>query len=162
MTPIDWATRPLKKYADFTGRAPRAEFWWFYLGTLVAYLVAMIVDSLVGIELLGPYGLFTLLIAVALILPGLAATVRRLHDTNRSGWWVLIAVVPYFIMGVMMGRSMASGDTAGMASAGLVGLIALAGGLAMIVFMVVPGNKGDNRFGPDPYAGESGAAIAAE
>jgi uncharacterized membrane protein YhaH (DUF805 family) len=162
MTPIDWATRPLKKYADFTGRAPRAEFWWFYLGTLVAYLVAMIVDSLVGIELLGPYGLFTLLIAVALILPGLAATVRRLHDTNRSGWWVLIAVVPYFIMGVMMGRSMASGDTAGMASAGLVGLIALAGGIAMIVFMVLPGNKGDNRFGPDPYAGESGAAIAAE
>ena len=150
MTPIDWATRPLKKYADFTGRAPRAEFWWFYLGTLVAYLVAMIVDSLVGIELLGPYGLFTLLIAVALILPGLAATVRRLHDTNRSGWWVLIAVVPYFIMGVMMGRSMASGDTAGMASAGLVGLIALAGGIAMIVFMVLPGNKGDNRFGPDP------------
>ena len=162
MTPIDWATRPLKKYADFTGRAPRAEFWWFYLGTLVAYLVAMIVDSLVGIELLGPYGLFTLLIAVALILPGLAATVRRLHDTNRSGWWVLIAVVPYFIMGVMMGRSMASGDTAGMASAGLVGLIALAGGIAMIVFMVLPGNKGDNRFGPDPDAGESGAAIAAE
>jgi uncharacterized membrane protein YhaH (DUF805 family) len=162
MTPIDWATRPLKKYADFTGRAPRAEFWWFYLGTLVAYLVAMIVDSLVGIELLGPYGLFTLLIAVALILPGLAATVRRLHDTNRSGWWVLIAVVPYFIMGVMMGRSMASGDTAGMASAGLVGLIALAGGIAMIVFMVLPGNKGDNRFGPDPYAGESGAAIAAD
>ena len=162
MTPIDWATRPLKKYADFTGRAPRAEFWWFYLGTLVAYLVAMIVDSLVGIELLGPYGLFTLLIAVALILPGLAATVRRLHDTNRSGWWVLIAVVPYFIMGVMMGRSMASGDTAGMASAGLVGLIALAGGIAMIVFMVLPGNKGDNRFGPDPYAGESCAAIAAE
>jgi uncharacterized membrane protein YhaH (DUF805 family) len=162
MTPIDWATRPLKKYADFTGRAPRAEFWWFYLGTLVAYLVAMIVDSLVGIELLGPYGLFTLLIAVALILPGLAATVRRLHDTNRSGWWVLIAVVPYFIMGVMMGRSMASGDTAGMASAGLVGLIALAGGIAMIVVMVLPGNKGDNRFGPDPYAGESGAAIAAE
>jgi uncharacterized membrane protein YhaH (DUF805 family) len=162
MTPIDWATRPLKKYADFTGRAPRAEFWWFYLATLVAYLVAMIVDSLVGIELLGPYGLFTLLIAVALILPGLAATVRRLHDTNRSGWWVLIAVVPYFIMGVMTGRSMASGDTAGMASAGLVGLIALAGGIAMIVFMVLPGNKGDNRFGPDPYAGESGAAIAAE
>ena len=162
MTPIDWATRPLKKYADFTGRAPRAEFWWFYLGTLVAYLVAMIVDSLVGIELRGPYGLFTLLIAVALILPGLAATVRRRQDTNRSGWWVLIAVVPSFIMGVMMGRSMASGDTAGMASAGLVGLIALAGGIAMIVFMVLPGNKGDNRFGPDPYAGESGAAIAAE
>jgi uncharacterized membrane protein YhaH (DUF805 family) len=160
MTPIDWATRPLKKYADFTGRAPRAEYWWFYLLMLVAYFVAMIVDSLVGIELLGPYGLLTCLVGLALIVPGFAATVRRLHDTNRSGWWILIAAVPYFVMGVMMGMAMASGDTAGMASAGIVGLVALAGGIAMLVFMVLPGTKGDNRFGPDPYAGEA-ASVAA-
>jgi len=161
MTPIDWATRPLKKYADFSGRAPRAEYWWFYLGMIVAYLVAMIIDSLVGINLIGPYGLFTLILALGVIVPGLAATVRRLHDTNRSGWWILIAVVPYFIMGVMMGMAAASGSTTGMASAGLVGLIALAGGIAMLVFMVLPGTKGDNRFGPDPYAGEVGSAAAA-
>ena len=161
MTPIDWATRPLKKYADFTGRAPRAEYWWFYLAMIVAYLVAMIIDSLVGISLMGPYGLFTLVLALALILPGLAATVRRLHDTNRSGWWILIAVVPYFIMGVMMGMATASGSTSGLASAGLVGLVALAGGIALLVFMVLPGTKGDNRFGPDPYAGEVGSTAAA-
>ena len=161
MTPIDWATRPLKKYADFTGRAPRAEYWWFYLAMIVAYLVAMIFDSLVGISLMGPYGLFTMVLALALIVPGLAATVRRLHDTNRSGWWILIAVVPYFIMGVMMGMATASGNTSGLASAGLVGLVALAGGIAMLVFMVLPGTKGDNRFGPDPYAGEVGSTAAA-
>ena len=161
MTPIDWATRPLKKYADFSGRAPRAEFWWFYLLMIVAYFVAMIVDSLVGIELMGPYGLLTCLIALALIVPSLAATVRRLHDTNRSGWWILIAVVPYFIMGVMMGMAAASGNMAGMASAGIVGLVALAGGIAMLVFMVLPGTKGDNRFGPDPYAGEAASVATA-
>ena len=92
MTPVDWATRPLKKYADFTGRAPRAEYWWFYLGMVVAYLVAMIIDSLVSIEMFGPYGVVTCLLALALIVPGLAVTFRRLHDTNRSGWWILCPI----------------------------------------------------------------------
>ena len=161
MTPIDWATRPLKKYADFTGRAPRAEYWWFYLGMIVAYFVAMIIDSLVGVSLFGPYGVVTTLLGLALLVPGLAATVRRLHDTNRSGWWVLIVAVPYLIMGIMMGMSAASGDMTGLASAGIVGLVALVGAIAMLVFMILPGTKGDNRFGPDPYAGDAGAAVAA-
>ena len=161
MTPIDWATRPLKKYADFTGRAPRAEYWWFYLGMIVAYFVAMIIDSLVGVSLFGPYGVVTTLLGLALLVPGLAATVRRLHDTNRSGWWVLIVAVPYLIMGIMMGMSAASGDMTGLASAGIVGLIALVGAIAMLVFMILPGTKGDNRFGPDPYAGDAAAAVAA-
>lgn len=161
MTPIDWATRPLKKYADFTGRAPRAEYWWFYLGMIVAYFVAMIIDSLVGVSLFGPYGVVTTLLGLALLVPGLAATVRRLHDTNRSGWWVLIVAVPYLIMGIMMGMSAASGDVTGLASAGIVGLVALVGAIAMLVFMILPGTKGDNRFGPDPYAGDAAAAVAA-
>ena len=161
MTPIDWATRPLKKYADFTGRAPRAEYWWFYLGMIVAYFVAMIIDSLVGVSLFGPDGVVTTLLGLALLVPGLAATVRRLHDTNRSGWWVLIVAVPYLIMGIMMGMSAASGDVTGLASAGIVGLVALVGAIAMLVFMILPGTKGDNRFGPDPYAGDAGAAVAA-
>ena len=128
---------------------------------IVAYLVAMTIDSLVGIQLFGPYGLLTCLLALGLIAPGLAVTFRRLHDTNRSGWWILVVVVPYFIMGIMMGMAAASGDMTGMASAGIVGLVALAGAVAMLVFMVLPGTKGDNRFGPDPYAGEAAAAVAA-
>ena len=160
MTPIDWAKRPLQKYADFTGRAARAEYWWFYLGMIVAYIVAMIIDSLVGIQLIGPYGLLTCLLGLALIIPGLAVTVRRLHDTNRSGWWILVVVVPYFIVGIMMGMAAASGDMSGMASAGLAGLVALAGAVAMLVFMVLPGTSGDNRFGPDPYAGDAAPAVA--
>ena len=161
MTPIDWTTRPLKKYVDFTGRAPRAEYWWFYLAMIVAYLVALTIDSLVGVELLGPYGVVTCVLGLALILPSLAVTFRRLHDTNRSGWWILIVVVPYFVMGIVMGMSMASGDMTGMASAGLIGLVALAGAIAMLVFMVLPGTNGDNRFGPDPYAGGAGSTVAA-
>lgn len=160
MTPIDWATRPLKKYADFTGRAPRAEYWWFYLGMVFAYLVAMIIDSLLGISLFGPYGVVTTLLGLALLVPGLAATVRRLHDTGRSGWWVLIVAVPYLIMGVMMGMSAASGNMTGLASAGLVGIVALVGAITVLVFMILPGTEGENRFGPDPYVDGAGSAVA--
>ena len=154
MSPIDWAMRPLKKYAVFSGRAPRAEYWWFYLLIVVAYLVAMIVDSLIGLAILGPYGILTLIVALGVLIPSLAASVRRLHDTNRSGWWLLIVAVPYFIVGIMAGRAMASGDTGGMAAAGLFGILALVAAVVILIFMVLPGTKGDNRFGPDPYASE--------
>ena len=129
MSPIDWATRPLKKYADFLGRAPRAEYWWFYLLSVVAYLVGLILDSLLATGgALGSTGIIALLLILGLLIPSLAAGVRRLHDTDRSGWWLLIAFIP------------------------------LVGAIVLLVFFVLEGNKGDNRFGPDPYAGESSYA----
>ena len=124
MSPIDWAMRPLKKYADFSGRAPRAEYWWFYLLTVVAYIVAMILDSLVGAGGAGGFGLLSIVVMLGLLLPSLAAGVRRLHDTDRSGWWLLIALVP------------------------------LVGAIVLLVFWVLEGTRGDNRFGPDPYSAE--------
>ncbi len=78
MSPIDWATRPLKKYADFSGRAPRAEYWWFYLMIIVGFIVAMILDSVVGTGgMLGSYGILTLVFGLAIIIPSLAAGARR-------------------------------------------------------------------------------------
>ncbi len=73
----------MKKYADFTGRASRSEYWWFVLFTVIAGLAASVISSVVG-------GLFTL----AILLPSIAAATRRLHDTNRSGWWQLVALIP--------------------------------------------------------------------
>ena len=129
MSPIDWAMRPLKKYTDFSGRAPRAEYWWFYLLTVVAYLIALILDSLIGTgAAFASTGIIMLLIILGLLIPSLAAGVRRLHDTDRSGWWLLIAFIP------------------------------LVGAIVLLVFFVLEGTKGDNRFGPDPYAGESSYA----
>ena len=124
MSPIDWAMRPLKKYADFSGRAPRAEYWWFYLLTVVAYIVAMILDSIIGAGGAGGFGLLSIVVMLGLFLPSLAAGVRRLHDTDRSGWWLLIALVP------------------------------LVGAIVLLVFWVLEGTRGDNRFGPDPYSAE--------
>ena len=122
MTPIDWATRPLKKYADFTGRAPRAEYWWFYLLVIVVYFVGMILDSMIGSNFGGSgYGRFTALAAVALLIPSLAAGARRLQDTVRSGWWLLIALIP------------------------------LIGAIILLVFLVTQGTQGANSYGEDPY-----------
>ncbi len=93
------------KYADFNGRASRPEFWWFYLFTFVLLVAASASDILLIIAVL------------ALFLPSLAATVRRLHDTDRSGWWYLILIVP------------------------------LVGPIALLVFLVLQGTQGQNRFG---------------
>lgn len=133
MSPIDWAKRPLQLYADFSGRAPRAEYWWFALAEIVAFLVASILDSILGLHLGGSgIGIFYLIVALGLLIPALAVSVRRLHDTDRSGWWLLIAIIP------------------------------LIGAIALLVFMLLEGNQEPNRFGPNPYDGAGMSAVPAE
>ena len=83
-----------EKYADFSGRAARPEYWWFYLFTLLVEVVLLAL-SLVG-GAIGTIGLILLLVfALGVIVPGLAVGVRRLHDTGRAGWWLLISLVPF-------------------------------------------------------------------
>ncbi|MEA1071423.1 DUF805 domain-containing protein [Sphingomonas sp. LY160] len=152
MSPIDWATRPLKKYATFSGRAPRAEYWWFYLLSIILYLVATVIDSLLGLSIIGPYGPVTLLVAVGLLIPYLAATVRRLHDRDHTGWWVLVPFLPYAVVIALVGQ--AGGDLTSSTSVGAVGILTLVAGIAgiaLFIFLVLPGTKGPNRYGEDPY-----------
>jgi uncharacterized membrane protein YhaH (DUF805 family) len=77
------------KYADFKGRASRPEYWWFFLSYVIVYVVTLLLAS-------ASRGLYALvwIAALAYFLPLLAAAVRRLHDTGRSGWWYLIVLVP--------------------------------------------------------------------
>jgi uncharacterized membrane protein YhaH (DUF805 family) len=162
LSPIDWAQRPIQRYAEFSGRAPRAEYWWFTLALVVAYIVVSIVESIIGIDkTVGPYGYLSVLLMLGTLVPSIAVGIRRLHDTNRSGWWLLIAIVPYLILAFAAGAAIASGSMMALAGATmLLGLLAFAGGIALLVFMVLPGTKGDNRYGADPYAG-SGVTAAA-
>jgi len=102
----------LSKYVTFEGRASRSEYWWFYLFSLLAVIVMAVVEGVLGIP-----GLLSVLLSLALFLPLLAAGVRRLHDTDRSGWWYLIQLVP------------------------LVGIIVI------IVFWCQRGTEARNRFG---------------
>lgn len=96
MTPIEWAKRPLENFADFSGRASRPEYWWFVLAYMVVYIGVQIVESVIGINHLigGVYGPVTLLLSLVMCVPGVAVTVRRLHDTDRSGWWALAGLIP--------------------------------------------------------------------
>lgn len=86
---IDWFVKCLKNYANFTGRARRKEFWFFTLVQFIILIIAQIIDSVIGTE----FVLYALIV-LALLIPSLAVSVRRLHDLSKSGWWYLIAFIP--------------------------------------------------------------------
>ena len=123
------------KYATFSGRARRAEFWWFVLFYMIVNLVLSIVDSFLfgtttttenGFSASTDTPYLSMVWWLATIIPYLAVSVRRLHDINRVGWWLFIGLIP------------------------LVGFIVL------IVWFAPGGDKGANRFGPDPIDGSDG------
>src|SRR5690348_2196785 len=90
-----------QKYADFNGRARRSEYWFFVLFYAIVRTVANVIDAVIGTRGFGAsQGLLGLLVGLALLLPGLSVAVRRLHDTGRSGWWVLIGLIP--LVGVIV------------------------------------------------------------
>lgn len=91
MSPIDHFTEVFRKYNDFEGRSTRAEFWNFYL----VHFITVISLSTMMMFIKGLGVILLLLYALASILPGIAAVIRRLHDTNRSGWWYLIGLIPF-------------------------------------------------------------------
>ena len=85
---MNYFTDALKRYADFTGRARRKEYWMFILFYVIFYIAAAVVDVVLGTAFI------TAIFALALFVPSIAIAARRLHDTNRSGWWQLIALIP--------------------------------------------------------------------
>ena len=84
------------KYVDFSGRARRSEYWYFALFTFLVNIVTTVLDNIVGTDYDGTTsgGLISTVVSLALLLPSLAVGVRRLHDTGRSGWWILIGIIP--------------------------------------------------------------------
>ena len=179
LSPIGWALQPLKRYAEFRGRSSRAELWWFFLFMIIAYMAMYILmfgalGSMSASEagpstgLLGAFGavgVFMLLFWLALLIPSIAVQVRRLHDTNRSGWWLggfYLLYALYFVMligslGSAMGAAMAGAaeppDAGGAMLGGtmILGLVMFVYMIALFVFYVLPGTKGANRYGADPY-----------
>jgi uncharacterized membrane protein YhaH (DUF805 family) len=180
LSPIGWALRPLKRYAEFSGRSSRAELWWFVLGFFVFWIAAVILlfGVLAGLGashgapsagIVGAFGIIWLLFVIgslALLVPWLAVQVRRLHDINRSGWWLGGFYLLYLIYAVLMGSvmfgmvaAMKAGNAppdpaafgAGFGIVGLLGLLQFVYMIVLIVFYCLPGTAGPNRFGPDPY-----------
>jgi uncharacterized membrane protein YhaH (DUF805 family) len=141
---MHWILACLKNYAAFAGRASRAEFWSFALFFVVITQLAGWIDGMnpqrVTIAL--RMGIFELCVTLLFILPMIAAGVRRLHDSNRSGWMILLMYVPY------LGWLTSQGNP----SAELVSLGAFLIGFIGLVFqLALPGNTIENRFGPPPF-----------
>ena len=92
---MNWYIEVIKKYAVFNGRARRKEYWYFFLfNILISFLIAF-AEALIGnLDPDTGYGLLSAIYTLALLIPGIAVSIRRLHDTNRSGWWLLIALIP--------------------------------------------------------------------
>lgn len=86
---VDWTKKCLQNYANFNGRARRKEYWFFYLATIIVGFIAGIIDGLLGTE-----GIIGGIITLAVFIPTLAVSVRRLHDIDKSGWWIFINLIP--------------------------------------------------------------------
>ncbi len=123
---MNWYIEVMKKYAVFSGRARRKEYWYFALFNFIISIVLIIIDAVigsfnpdVGMGFLG--GVY----ALAILIPSIAVAVRRLHDIDRSGWWLLIGMIP------------------------------LIGGLVLLFFAVQDSKPGPNRFGANPKESSS-------
>jgi uncharacterized membrane protein YhaH (DUF805 family) len=106
---MHWYLEVLRKYALFTGRARRSEYWYFVLFNVIVAVVLGFVDSALA-KILG-FGMFGMLYGLAVLVPGIAVSIRRLHDTDRSGWWLLLALVP--LVGLVLIYFLAEDSNAG-------------------------------------------------
>jgi uncharacterized membrane protein YhaH (DUF805 family) len=113
---VEWYLKVLKNYVGFGGRAQRKEYWMFVLINVIIGVALTIVGGVVGLDVLGS------LYMLAVLLPGVAVGFRRLHDIGKSGWWILISLIP------------------------------LIGALVLLYFMVLDGDQEDNQYGPNPKA----------
>jgi uncharacterized membrane protein YhaH (DUF805 family) len=125
---MEWMLMPLRRYADFQGRSRRKEYWMFVLFQVLMMIPVSLVASFAFAPMFASgdtsYGfliaIIVLLYLAAFLIPGIAVQVRRFHDQDKSGWFLLLGLIPYV------------------------------GGLILLVFMCLEGTRGPNRFGPDP------------
>jgi len=117
---MDWYFKVLRNYIGFGGRARRKEYWMFVLVSFILGGVLGILDNMFKLSIRGDNGMLTTLYSIAIFLPTWAVTFRRLHDTDRSAWWLLLLIIPFI------------------------------GFVVTLIFTCQRGTAGPNRFGPDP------------
>jgi uncharacterized membrane protein YhaH (DUF805 family) len=92
---MEWYLKVMRQYADFSGRARRKEYWMFLLFNIIFAIVALVLDNVLGLNFSeGSGGPFYIIYALVAFIPGLAVTVRRLHDVGKSGWMFFIVLIP--------------------------------------------------------------------
>lgn len=131
---MQWYLKVLRQYADFGGRARRTEFWMFTLFNAIISVVLMIIDYSAGLtygERAMSSGVLGTIYSLAVLIPTIAVAVRRLHDTGRSGWWILISLIP------------------------------IIGAIILIVWYCGDGQPGHNQWGPNPKAAQASSTGGA-
>ena len=132
-----------KKYATFSGRASRSEFWFFSLFLIIAYVITIFLAAISLYLFIWVLGIF----ALAMIIPSIAVTVRRLHDVNKSGWFFLLPL-PFELMEVVFERS---SDELGQGLSLIFLVISLGLYIYLLVLYCTHGDKKNNRFGKNIY-----------
>ena len=117
---MKWYIEVMRKYAVFSGRARRQEYWMFVLSNVIIAVVLGIIDGMADSDSEGSRSTLTTLYVLATLIPFLAVGVRRLHDTGRSGWWMLIGVIP------------------------------IIGAIVLLIFIIQDSQLTDNQYGPNP------------
>ncbi len=168
---MEWMILPLKRYADFQGRSRRKEYWLYTLFIALVY-VALIVAFVVvaGTQLtalgsgrsdpaalmgllasLGPILGIIAIVYLGLLIPSIAVNVRRMHDTGRTGWWVALPSA-LSLAQILVGVTLAStgNGTSGAIASVVLSIASLVASVVVLVFTVLDGTRGPNRFGPDP------------
>jgi uncharacterized membrane protein YhaH (DUF805 family) len=158
---MNWYLIVLKKYAVFTGRARRKEYWYFVLFNAIITIFLLGLDYLIGLAE-GQTGVLSGLYQLGMIIPSFAVLVRRLHDTDRSGWWVvnyiiLTVAMGFFAIFVSLITSYVPQTQAGswlliigMIITSCLSLATLIVGIIMFVFTLLKSQEGSNRYGPNP------------
>lgn len=142
----------VKKYATFNGRAARSEFWWFWLASILASIVFGVMGWITGA--VAAFELMDNLVSLAILIPTLAVTCRRLHDTGRSGWWQVMPIAPALIAGFSMGAEI---DTLGWIAIVITVILFI----VLIVWLASAGDHGPNQYGNDPLQPDTDAEIFA-
>ncbi|MFF2877770.1 DUF805 domain-containing protein [Gottfriedia sp. NPDC057991] len=112
---MEWYLKVLKNYAVFNGRARRTEYWMFFLFNVIISIILSILQSIANIG-----EVLTIIYSILTLLPSLAVGARRLHDSGKSAWWLLIGLIPFL------------------------------GGIILLIFFCLDSEEGDNRFGANP------------
>ncbi len=173
---MSWMFLPFRRFAQFRGRSRRKEYWMFILFLTIVYslfvgvAVAMGVSAATGgpgsssvlgmMGSLGALAIFVGLFWLVTLIPSIAVAVRRLHDTDRSGWWLMLYIGPYVLSLVLNFAGIANGSASLQLASVAVSAVGFVGALVLLVFMCLDGTRGLNRYGPDPKQLSDGETLS--
>ena len=143
---------PFQRLGDFSGRSRRTEFWTFWLAAMIVQTIMGYVDAVTSQPpIVAGMGVFTLVTTLILMVPAATVGVRRLHDIDWPGWWMLLFGLPYFVWLA----SLNEGPQNVLAAVAL-----LLGSVVLLVLLVQPSTVGENIYGPNPKGGIAGSKSA--